>query len=238
MYLNIFKHLLPRAKAWSITQGKRLREFFEGLSGIAPDFKEYIDDIWLDIFPQTTRELDKWDNQFYLGSFSGTEQQRRDRLAAAWQALGDQDPKYIQDTLQANGFDVYIHEWWTPATAPQVPAVTPVPRDPTTAVVGSSYMLVNIIIEPVYQDIAVAGEALMQAGESVALAGNQVVASYGRKVYPVPTDPLEWPFVLYFGGSTFPNQATVPVARKDELERLVLKLCPAQQWLGMLINYV
>ena len=33
-FLRVFKHLLPNARAWRITVDKKLRQFFEGLSGV------------------------------------------------------------------------------------------------------------------------------------------------------------------------------------------------------------
>ena len=61
-WLNIYKHLLPRAKAWRLTIEKQLRQFFEGLSTFLADAREFIDLVWLDIFPQQTRELDQWES--------------------------------------------------------------------------------------------------------------------------------------------------------------------------------
>lgn len=112
-YFRQFQHLLPRSEAWRTTVEKQLRQFFEAL-GESPtgDAVEFVDDVWLDIFPQTTRELELWETQFAL-SGTGTEQERRDILEARWQAQGGQDPRYIQDILQVAGFPVYVHEWWS-----------------------------------------------------------------------------------------------------------------------------
>jgi len=232
MSLGMFKHVLPRAKAWCITQNKRLREFFEGLVHLQVDYKAYIDLIWLDIFPETTRELEAWEDQFFLIKNTGlTEQERRDRLAERWKALGGQDPRYIQDTLQANGFDVYVHQWWVPASDPAVA------RDPNTYVTGDSYMLVNILYEANIGSINSCGNPNMVCGRVSAVCGASTATSYGRKIYPVPSDPNEFPFVMYLGGSTFSGTANVPETRRDEFERLVLSLCPAQQWVGMLVKY-
>lgn len=121
MFLQIFKHLLPNARAWAITTNKQLRQFFDGLSlGLGNPLKLFIDLIWQDIDPQKTRELDTWESQFGLVSGSLTTQERHDRLDAAWKAKGGQDPRYIEDTLRAAGFDVYVHEWWVPGSESNV----------------------------------------------------------------------------------------------------------------------
>jgi hypothetical protein len=94
------------------------------------------------------------------------EQQRRDRLAAAWQALGGQSPDYIQTTLRANGFDVYVHEWWVPGTEPPVGVnACAVPRNP----------LLYLRRESTNETLGVeCGEPLAACGEGFAQAGNGV----------------------------------------------------------------
>jgi len=270
-WLDIFKHLLPNARAWRITVDKKLRQFFQGLTGIGEDSKEFFDGIYNDLDPQKTRELDNWEQQFALPSTPLTEQERRNRLDATWKALGGQDPRYIQDTLQAAGFDVYVHEWWEPI--PGRPNggsingdVTPVARDPfdylddgtgglpfimvdgaadaqdgdNVAQDGSTatpagYPLVNKILEA--SDEFIGDDSVsMQDGGAQAQDGG-ILTIYSQKQYVIPADLTKYPFFLYIGGPTFPDQATVPTARRDEFEDLCLKICPTEQWLGILVNY-
>lgn len=269
-FLRIFKHLLPNARAWRITVDKRLRQFFAGLSGVGDEVKTFFDGVWLDIFPETTRELDAWDKQFGLRDTGLTEQQRRDRLDATWKALGGQDPKYIQDTLQANGFDVYVHEWWEPGTEP-APGVKQcvTPRNPlmylrreftgVTFLVAcgealaqcgedfaqcgnqiepTGYPLVNKVLETKPDITVLCGEELAQCGEADANCGNYFKFTEELRNYIVPQDPTKWPYFLYIGGETFGTLASVDPKRRDEFETLCLKICPSQQWLGILVEYV
>ncbi len=268
-FLSLFKHLLPDAKAWRVTIDKKLRQFFDGLSGAGSDIKDFFDLIWLDISPQTTRELDGWDAQFGLRDTGITEQQRRDRLAATWKALGGQDPQYIQDTLRASGFDVYVHEWWEPGTepAPGTKACV-IPRSPLTvlrreftgvqvfvecgealAACGevaaeagngpepTGYPLVNKVLESIPDILPLCGEAVAEAGEAEALCGNYFVFTETLREYVVPLDPLKWPYFLYIGGEVFGGLAQVDPKRRDEFEALCLKICPTQQWLGIIVEY-
>lgn len=255
----MFQHLLPNAKAWRLTIDKQLRQFFEGLTGIGSDIKDFVDLVWLDIDPQETRELTAWEEQFGLPNTLTVEQERRDRLEGTWQALGGQDPRYIQDTLQAAGFDVYVHEWW------ELPVVgSPVARNPLTylnngtgapslgmvdgaadaqdgdadsqdgfLVSPAGFTLVNKLFE-----VRFVGDGVeaMQDGNAAAQDGS-ITDSFVPKQYIVPSDPTKWPYFLYIGGATFPDHAPVPTSRKNEFETLCLKICPTQQWLGMLITY-
>ncbi len=270
MFLRIFKHLLPRARAWRITVDKQLREFFEGLSGTGSDVKAFFDLIWLDIFPETTRDIDAWEKEFGLSDPGLTEQERRDRLDATWKALGGQDPRYIQDTLRANGFDVFVHEWWEPGTEP-APGVKQcvTPRNPllvlrrefatvqffvecgeTLAQCGEpsaeagngpepmGYPLVNKVFETEPDLLTLCGEPLAACGEVDAECGNFATFTESLREYIIPLDTAKWPYFLYIGGQTFGQLAQVDPKRRDEFETLCLKICPTQQWLGIIVEYV
>ena len=269
IFFNIIRHLLPNARAWRITIDKKLRQFFEGLAGTGEDVKSFIDDVWLDLFPATTRELEAWNKQFGLRDTGITEQQQRDRLDATWKALGGQDPRYIQDTLQANGFDVFIHEWWEPGTEP-APGVKQcvTPRSPllvlrreftstspevncgeALAACGEAfaeagngvepigYPLVNKVFITEPDVLPLCGEAVAEAGEAEALCGNFFQFRETVRSYIVPDDVTKWPYFLYIGGPNFGDIAQVDPKRRDEFEALCLKICPTQQWLGILVSY-
>src|SRR5215468_6567577 len=116
---RLLQHLLPRSLAWQTTTptgerapGKRLRQYLEGLAGSAGGIVAFVDLVYLDLLPSTTRELAAWEKQFALGS-GGSIADRRAKLASAWSLLGGQSPDYIQRTLHAAGFTtVHVHEWW------------------------------------------------------------------------------------------------------------------------------
>jgi len=168
MFLRIFKHLLPNARAWKLTPDKFLRTFFVALgnSSITIGVKTFFDETFNDIDPQQTRELEAWENQWSLRSTGMTEQARRDRLEVTWKALGGQDTKYIQDTLRDNGFDVYVHEWWAPGSEPGVGVKSCVtPRNPLLVLRRDSSG-VNYLIE--------CGEALAECGEALAECGERL----------------------------------------------------------------
>lgn len=238
MFFRLFKYLLPRGcEAWNLTIDRPLRQFFDALKVIGEDVKEYIDLIWFDIFPQTTRELSMWENQFGLIDSGLTEQERRDRLEATWAQTGGQSIKYIQDQLQANGFDVYLHEWFDPTSIPAVNVkVCVTPRNPN--LLTNLKLLANkiTVTRPAY--IAAAGEDLMECGEATAICGNFIDLIIEDVEYDIPTDPDKWAYIFYVGGATYGDSANVPASRQNEFETLLMKLKPASNWAGLLINYV
>ena len=244
MFLRIFKHLLPNGRAWRFTVNKRLRQFFAGISGVGDDVKTFFDGIWLDIFPQTTRELDSWEQQFALPDTGLTEEQRRDRLAATWRALGGQDPRYIQDTLRGAGFDVYVYEWWDPINDP-TPGVKEciTPRNPFYVLSSpeagnpAGYPLVNKVFtsRPNYR--VTCGNPAATCGALAATCGNYVDFKDVQLPYFIPMDIDKWRYFLYIGGPNFGDLAQIDPRRKDEFEELCLKICPTQQWIGVIAEY-
>lgn len=270
LFLRIFKHLLPDAKAWRITVDKRLRQFFSGLTGIGDDVKTFFDLIFSDIDPQQTRQLELWENQFALPNTNIIESERRSRLDAAWKATGGQSPRYIQDTLQNAGFDVYVYEWWVPGSEAAVNVkACATPRDPNSVLNVSAgtivyltecgepnaecgeafmeagnfvtqfgYLLVNKLFITTRDFITLCGEPFMECGEPQAECGDFLTYINIPIVYPIPTDPACWPYIVYIGGSTFGAPAVINENRRDEFEDLCLKIVPAQQWIGIIAEYV
>lgn len=260
LFLRIYKHVLPTGHALRITIDKQLRQFFDGLTDVWEDVKLFFDGVWNDLRALETTKKDQWEEQLGLLNSGLTTQQRCERILAAKRAKGGQSPSYIQQTLQSYGFDVSIHEWWIPGTDP------PVARDPlavlddgtspvvnimadghdnaadghddafdghTTTKLG--YPLVNIISVAVPGDMCDGNIEMVDGGLNA--ADGVTVVGFKRRQYIVSSDPDTFPFYLYIGGETFPEIASVPASRRDEFEALCLKICPTEQWLGILVEY-
>ena len=269
MFLKIIQHLLPNSIAWNLSVDKQLRQFMDGLGQTGDDVKTFFDDIFDDLDPQQTTQLDLWETQFGQRDTGLTTQERRDRLDGVWKSTGGQDPQYIQDTLRNSGFDVYVHEWWVPGSEAAVNVkACATPRNPLVnlrrsatsityvaecgeavaecgevdAECGNSntpigYPLVNKLIITERDIIPRLGEDVAECGEADASCGNFVQFVDSEVDYVVPFDTNKWPYFLYIGGVTFGDIATVDSNRRDEFEALCLKICPAQQWLGIMVDY-
>jgi hypothetical protein len=227
IFFRQIEHLLPNAAAWRITLAKTLRNFFEGLTGIGSDAKDFIDDVYGDVFPETTRELAEWEAQFGIEP-NAVEATRRLNLAAEWAATGGQSPSYIQGVLQTAGFDVYVHEWWSSGPSPWIPRN---PRDYTD--------------DPLIGQVQ-CGETLAQCGEPTAVCNGLLANEPGyvvnddlsqRAPAPIPNVAAVWPYFFYIGAETFPDLANIDIERRAEFRRLVLKLKPAHVWVVLLIDY-
>lgn len=118
LFLRIFQHLLPRSRAWSITVDKTLRKFFVGLAEFATDPRDKVDEVWADLLPESTTEIEEWEKQHGVVFPSSSESQRRDALAVEWESQGGQSLAYIQGLLRDAGFDVYLHPFWRQGRTP------------------------------------------------------------------------------------------------------------------------
>jgi hypothetical protein len=225
----IFDILLSRSQAFCLSLDKNITKLFRGLEGIETDAKKYVDEVWLDIFPQTTRQLEEWELQFGIVESDIPLQERRDRLEARWKARGGQSPRYIQDTLQAAGFPVYIHEAW------DLPLTNPATFKNPNLYLRDGSDLVAFTCEAGELD-AHCGEALAECGETLNPRGYLLVNKVANP-YVIPGSSTTWPYFLYIGAETFPNIAAVDATRRDEFEALCLQICPTQQWLGILVEY-
>lgn len=223
----ILTHLLPRARAWRVTIDKQLKRFMTSFGSMETDAKAFFDAVYLDLLPATTRQLTAWEEQFNLPQLGLSDADRRIRLAGTWAAVGGQSPRYIQDTLQAAGFDVYVHEWWVPGSSTA--------RNPL------SYLQQTF---PGTAAGVQCGEVTAECGEIWAESGNQssppgypLVNKVPDIPRVVPNDSALWPYFIYFGGEVFGTLAQVDSIRRDEFETLCLKISPAHLWLGMMVEY-
>lgn len=235
LFLRVFQHLLPDAEAWRITVAKQLRQFFEGLAGAPTDAVQFVDEVYGDIFPRTTRELNEWERQFGLTLTDMTSDPAvtagRLALAAEWAALGGQSPSYIQGVLQTAGFPLYVHEWWSSGP----PYVARDPRGYIDQPLIGLYQCTGDgePSQPQCSDLPTQPQCNgFLANDTHYLVNLDLT----RRPPPrVPDDPDTWPYFMYVGGETFPDVAIVPVSRRAELERLLLKLRPTQNWIVELI---
>lgn len=252
LFFRIFQHLLPRSSAWSLTIDRYLRKFFLGLSEQPALTKTFIDQVYLDLFPETTRELNEWERQFglpltdvSLGDAHPDVVSGRLLLDAEWKATGGQSPSYIQGVLRAAGFDVYVHEWW--ASGP--PYVARDPRDYTDQPLIGSYQCTGFDGGglPLPTQPQCTGKFNIDGDP---IAGPQCNRWLANEIHylvnldltrrappPVPDDPAKWPYFMYVGGAVFGTNATVDITRRAEFERLLLKLRPTHNWIVTLVNY-
>lgn len=111
-FFNAIKILLPRAKAFDLTQDSKLKSFFKGLAVLPDDVKKETELVYMDLFPESTRAMDEWEKQFsVLFADEQYGDMRRGILTSLWQAnSGGQSLKYLEKLLQNISVDIRLFE--------------------------------------------------------------------------------------------------------------------------------
>lgn len=101
-FFGAIKALLPRSRAFDITQQKPLRWFFEAISVLPDDIRKELEGVMLDYYPDTTSALDEWEKAFRV-QFSTTlfsKQERRSVIGALWWLrYGNTTAEFMQRVL-------------------------------------------------------------------------------------------------------------------------------------------
>lgn len=255
MLFHTLRHLLPRSVAWRVRDtstawtigdgtaigdpgmviggtddGPMLSRFFRGLANGIEPVVAFLDGIFGDAFPGTTRELAAWEAQFGIEA-NPSDTVRRQNLAAEWSATGGESPAYINGILAAAGFNVVVHEWWASG-----PPFTPRnPHDYTVQPLIGSVQCSALVDRPQCSGLPDQPQCNRFLANNPFYIVNKNLTNNAPP--PIPTDPNSYPYFVYFGAPTFPNHATVPLSRKSEFERLLEKLTPSEQWIVTLIDY-
>lgn len=218
-------HLLPDGLVFGESHQKpNLNALLNAIAAVYDGRVAEIDAAFLDLFPDTTRELEQWEAEFNLPAFLLSEANRRARLASRWREVGGSDPKRLQDTLRGRGFDVYVHEPFDGTGTVRDPA--DVLGDPTA-------------YSAMYGPFEYGGQTPtsgFQYGERDDPFGYLLDNVGGSPT--IPTNSDYWPFIFYIGGQTFGSVAQVPRNQRLEFEELARGKSPTHLWIGMLIKYV
>ncbi len=257
-FFLILKKLFPTGDAFLLSVDKNWAKFVYSLTALFDDFRTYINLIYLDLFPDTTRSLELWCETFGLSNCKNDSNTRMD-LATAWKSRGGQGADYLQTILNSAGFNVQVHEN-NPPVDPDV-LLSSIPwmvaggeyayAGNTTAIAGKTGgdLLVNGSIVtniPLYNSFA--GASYMSAGNELAVAGLYDKFTTKEKVYKITNDPDLWGGYFFIGGDVTRDPVThkitaienvsIPTDRKADFLRLILRIKPAQTWVGLLVSYV
>lgn len=101
-FFEAIENLFPRSKAFVMTHETKLRKLIKGISVLPDDVRLETEHVYLDLFPDSTRALEEWENQFAV--LFASEQYGSARsgiLKALWKANeGGQTAEYLQSLLQ------------------------------------------------------------------------------------------------------------------------------------------
>lgn len=223
------RRLLPTGDAWRAVATSSLSKILEGISPTFERVREFSNSCYLDLFADTTRELAEWEAEFGVYPRQGvSDDARRATLQGRKSATGGQSPSYIQATLQAAGFDVYIHECWA-TTSPFVA------RDPR-AYTSAPYIGTHRCGAPGSR----CGAPTARCNRFLVNQPGywQTLRWAGEAPDRVPDDSDYWPFFIYLGGATFGDTFSILESRWREFQWLVQQIKPSRHWVVVFADIV
>lgn len=229
-FFKAIKLLLPRSKAFDLTQETSLRKFFSGMADLPEDVRYNNELVYMDLWPDTSRAVQEWEQQFGI-LFSDVKYAnlRSNILKALWRiSIGGQSVQYLQDLLQ--NFDPGIRVYEN----------NPVknPRD------------ANVVYASLCgSTISVCGNKKMCCGYKV---GDQdfvptVIRNNQDSTYDIPIDPNYWVNYFFVGGEVIRNSRNEIIYLKKILidkkwqsfiEYVILKVKPVHMGAIVFIEYV
>lgn len=257
---KILDALLPPGSVWSPQDGAGLDQLLDGIADGSEVTRDFLADLARLRNPELTPILDDLEKEYgVIPDITLTDAVRRARLLAMKTAVsGDGTADFMQTQLRAAGFDVYVHVN-NPPVDPRIFLF-----DAPATICGNENAICgneNAICGGTRGDLVVNGRIYTHqfftgtiAGGLLAICGYENAICRGEASfaqvpieYEVSPDPGYWPLFFFVGGPATRDSsgaiveietASVPINRKDELIRSVVKYKPLHSWGGLIIQYV
>lgn len=262
---TVILSLLPPGAIWNVAQGEGLDLLLDGFSDILESQKAGIDELAFIRSPEFTPFLDDLERDYGLSPTDLlTEAERRVRLLAAkTDKNSDGSSDYLQQKLRDGGFDdIYVHIN-NPPVNPSIFVFksflafcgfgTSLCGHEDAIMGGSSGG--ELIVNGEYFNFI--REHLVQFGQTTSLCGHEDAIMGGYNVtkksvddidiFEIPVDSGYWGMIFFVGGVATRDvggelltidMVEIPVARREEIRRLILKYKPLGTWCGLVADFV
>ncbi len=262
---EVLNRLLPDGAAWVPAPEDDYDLLLDGIAENTEVNKSFLDDLRYLRDPARTTILSDLEKEFAVIPVpASTVAERRARLAAVM-FVKNKLPTYefLEEKLIAAGFDVLVHAN-DPAVDPaifldqafQMTAGDLLPGgnaaecgepEAYCGQIGGELLVNGEQFEQSPNYTILCDEALAQCDEADALCGQFDSISLVEIEYEIPADPGYWPLIFFVGGPATRNMAgelteieiaEVPIERRQEFRRLILKYKPMFSWAGLIVVYV
>jgi hypothetical protein len=219
------QRLLPRGRAFKLSNGKSLTKLVRGIAAAADDVKAFVDAVYLDQFAATTREIRELEREHGLPP-AALESDARLHVAAERARIRNLSPYSLQKTLQDAGFNVFVHECWSPGGVLRDPrAHVDAPkfgrhpmRSPLAPTVVCMRGRTDVDGDPITQYV------MNTESERQNVALNKTLQP--QPIHRVSSQSKDWVGYFYIGAEQFPRRAAMPEARLEELWFWVMRCRP------------
>jgi hypothetical protein len=250
-FLPTIKNLLPNGRAFRVFFDTMHEKILDASQLEAGRVKLFLDDIRDSGVPNgdlPANALDEWET--FLGipmNTNLTTAERRERITGKYTAQGGQGPDYIQDTMQAAGFPVYVVE--------NIPSTTPSVRAYTSRLGGITLgettlgAYTNRVDPRSVSGTLIAGPAIFESEKiySASLGnmtlGETTLGAYVGTItqeveYTIPAIPARYIYVWFLTGPNgLDDFVDIPLDRKQDFINQVLQIKPAHTWVIAQVNW-
>jgi hypothetical protein len=251
-FLPTIKKLLPNGRAFRVFFNTQIEQVLDGSQLEAGRVKVFIDSIRDSGIPDSNLPADALDDwETFLGlpmNTSLTDAQRRERITGKYAGQGGQGPDYIQDTLQAAGYPVYVLE--------NIPTDNPSVRAYTSRLGGLSLgestlgaytdridprSVTGVLIPgpPVWETERIYAASLgnMTLGETT--LGEYVGTITQEVPYVIPGMPSTFIFIWFLTGPNgLDDFVDIPQELEQDFINQVIQIKPAHTWVIAQVNFV
>ena len=100
-FFDATKLLFPRSRAFNFTINSNKRKLIKAIAVLPEDIRHEIEQVYFDMFPETSRCVDDWEKVFAVVFSSEELEKQRNVLAALWRInKGGQSAVFLESVLQ------------------------------------------------------------------------------------------------------------------------------------------
>jgi hypothetical protein len=228
-YSRMTRLLLPVGHAWRAFRGFLIRKLFDALSVLPEDIRHEAELVYFDLFPDTSRAIELWQEQFAVPVFEVTGVPIQSIIKSLWIGAGSgQAPFVLENALKQINPGLKLIE--------NIPLKNPLDSNSVGRMVcGWKY--------------AVCGNKYAVCGYRIGNVNFQpgvIINDYGA-LYDIPNDPRYWGTCFYIGGGARYDSHgrlliinTIKINKKWEpyISYLLIKSKPAHSKIVVYIEYV
>lgn len=263
---SVIDTLLPRGPAWEPAADDDYDLLLEGIADNSEAVRLDLEKLRYLRDPAKTSILSDLEHEYgIIPSATATTAERRQRLAFSMFRRSEK-PTYelLEEQLNAADFNVYVHAN-SPAVDPDtfldenfnmvcgdtLPGGNDAQCGEAEAIcarVGGELLVNGEIFDQEPNYICLCGEALAQCGEpDVGLCGQYDSIALIPILYAVPDVAGYWPLIFFVGGPATRDPvsgeiteieiASIPIDRRQEFRRIILRYKPMASWAALIVVY-
>ena len=100
-FFDAIKLLFPRARAFELFITSIKRKIIKAFSALPEDIRHNAELVYMDLFPESTRVPEKWEETFAIYFTAGELSKRREIIDSLWKInTGGQSPDYLEQILR------------------------------------------------------------------------------------------------------------------------------------------